>query len=260
MPNNPFERITVSKTESVSTIKHQRGATVTIENRFAYGVSFCISGKITYTHNGKKYVSDPSHAIFHPKGQSYTFRCDESGEFLVINFQCTEDFNSTEFYSANISSLALYVNDYNTLERLQLLKKSDSRIKSLAVLYSILSRLAAESQNQNINTYLATALITIENNLQDPMLDVTRLAEISGISEVYLRKLFSKTLGVSPKQYLIDLRMSKAKQLLKNTQLPITQISEKCGYQNIYHFSRTFKATTGYSPTEYRSKNSVLTL
>lgn len=260
MEINPFEKITVNRLDSVTTIKHTKGTSAKIKNRYAFGVSFCLSGQITYTIDGKKYVSDPNHAIFHPKGQTYDLRCDESGEFIVINFQCAEDFQPTEFHKAKINSLTPYINDYNTLHHLQLIKKSDSRIKSLSVLYSILSQLAAESQEQNINTHLATALNTIENNLQDPQLDIIKIAEISSVSDVYLRKLFNKTFGVSPKQYLTDLRISKAKQLLKNTQLSITEVAERCGYWSIYHFSRAFKTATGHSPTEYRSKQSVLTL
>lgn len=256
MEINPFEKITVSKLDSVTTINHRKGVTADIKNRFAFGVSFCLSGKITYTHNGKKYVSDPNHAIFHPKSQTYNLRCDESGEFLVLNFQCTEDFCHTEFRALKISTLVPYINDYNTLRHLQLIKKSDSQIKSLAVLYSILSRLAAESQGDNLNPFLLKALLHIETNLDNPLLDVSHLAEALGISEIYLRKLFTHTLEVSPKQYLTDLRMSKAKQLLKNSCTPITQIAENCGYLSIYHFSRAFKNATGYSPSKYREQHS----
>ncbi len=257
---NPFENITVEDMSSLSTVKRSKGETILVKNRFAHAVSFCLSGKITYTMGGKRYVSDPQHAILLPQGQSYTLHCDESGEFPVINFYATERFCPNEFFTVNLSNPAPYISDYGELQHLALLKKSDSRIRSLSVFYGILSRLAVETQNRDINPFLATALMHIEENLANPEFDISTLSKISNASEVYLRKLFNRTFKVSPKQYLTDLRLAKAKQLLKNSSTSVTKIAEDCGYSSIYHFSRAFKSATGYTPTEYRAQQSKMLL
>ncbi len=260
MAINPFEELTVSKLGSLTTVKRTKGETLFVNHRFAYAVSFCLSGRLTYTHNGKKFVSDPDHAILLPKGQNYMLHCNESGEFPVINFYATDSFCPTEFYTVKLGNLTPYINDYNTLQHLDLLKKSTCRIKSLAVFYSILSRLASETKPYEHNRTLALAVEHIENNISDPQLDIAVLADITHISEVFLRRLFKNELGISPKQYIIQLRLSKAKQLLISSGLPISQVAEDCGYSSIYHFSRAFKASTGYTPSEYRSQQSQLML
>lgn len=69
----------------------------------------------------------------------------------------------------------------------------------------------------------------------------------------YLSKLFTQYFGESPTKYLIDLRINKAKYLLRNYKnLSIKQISEAVGYSDQCYFSRVFKNITGQSPLTYR--------
>lgn len=81
------------------------------------------------------------------------------------------------------------------------------------------------------------------------------LAENYGFSSAYLSKIFQKYTGTSPSGYLKELRMSAAKAMLKNPAIPISTISTQVGFQDQFHFSKTFKSCTGLSPTEYRSQN-----
>ena len=84
------------------------------------------------------------------------------------------------------------------------------------------------------------------------------LAEKCGISEVYFRRLFTEQYKVTPKQYIIDLRINKAKQLLTDGIFKIGAISESCGFSNPYHFCRVFKEKTGLTPTEFMKQNKIL--
>ena len=68
----------------------------------------------------------------------------------------------------------------------------------------------------------------------------------------YFIKFFKKHTGASPLQYINKARIEKAKLLLKSTSLSITEITEKTGFGDIYHFSRSFKNYTGYSPSDFR--------
>ncbi len=64
-------------------------------------------------------------------------------------------------------------------------------------------------------------------------------------------------MGISPINYIQQLRIKKAKEMLKSDYSKISLIAETVGYSNIYHFSKTFKQITGYSPTEYDKKSNL---
>lgn len=81
------------------------------------------------------------------------------------------------------------------------------------------------------------------------------LADQFGYSASYISKLFAKHMGVSLCRYLIDLRMNRARYLLKNCEdLSIKQIAEVVGYPDQCYFSRMFKKLTGKSPQEFREE------
>lgn len=73
----------------------------------------------------------------------------------------------------------------------------------------------------------------------------------------YLSRIFRKEMGMSISDYIIMLRMDMAKDLLRNTNLSITQISEKCGYSNFSYFAKMFKKSFGLSPIEFRKVNAI---
>jgi AraC-like DNA-binding protein len=67
-----------------------------------------------------------------------------------------------------------------------------------------------------------------------------------------LRKIFEKKLGVSPKEYMISLRMEYAKQLLSSGEVGVAEAAQMCGYAEPCHFSREFKKRFGISPKNYK--------
>ena len=86
-------------------------------------------------------------------------------------------------------------------------------------------------------------------------LSVEDLAIKANYSPSHFRKLFHKLTGVSPKLYILNKRMTVAKNLLKNSDLPINAISNNCGYSDVFQFSALFKKYTGLYPTSYRTQN-----
>lgn len=74
------------------------------------------------------------------------------------------------------------------------------------------------------------------------------------ISPTYMSKLFKQETGESPINYLIKIRMEKAKELLVKEELSVKEIANSVGYQDAYHFSKLFKKYTGNSPSDYIKK------
>lgn len=91
----------------------------------------------------------------------------------------------------------------------------------------------------------------IQKNYASP-LDLSILSEHLGFSSSYLTKIFNKHKGLTPSKYIRNYRMSIAQQLLANSELPVNDIALAVGYTDPFHFSKSFKAETGVSPTIYR--------
>lgn len=246
-----LKNIVVTELVNIVTVHSPKGRLHTMTERKCYGVSFCLSGQITYVQNGKSYVSDRDHAIILPKGATYTLIGDKTGDFPVINFQTTEPFCDTVTVIP-LKKQEYLVHLYDQIKKLSLM--NGSRAKQMSLFYSILDTLAEERRPYR----LLPALRYLENNYQKEMLTNEQLARECRISEVYFRKLFTKEFGVSPKQYVIELRLQRAKQLLGEGAHGISEISELCGFASPYHFCRLFKQHTGMTPSEYRTANQIL--
>ena len=120
-------------------------------------------------------------------------------------------------------------------------------------------RLLAEAASQMENTVRKTDPLTmaqqyIENNFCDPALTRKQIASAVGINQATLGRLFRAQCHMTVNQYVISLRLKKARFLLDNTDLPIAEIAKECGFAYAYYFSRIFKARIGVLPGKYRNE------
>jgi AraC-like DNA-binding protein len=83
---------------------------------------------------------------------------------------------------------------------------------------------------------------------------VSRLARASGASEAHFARSFTDAFGVPPHRYLLTRRIEQATALLRDTELPITEIALRTGWSSLGTFGRTFRDVTGESPSELRAR------
>lgn len=86
---------------------------------------------------------------------------------------------------------------------------------------------------------------------------VEEIAKELNLSRSQCSKVFVKIYGISPRQYISQLKLSEAKQLLIGSDLTIEAISRRLGFASVSHFSRQFRRWTGLSPNQYRPKHAV---
>lgn len=103
------------------------------------------------------------------------------------------------------------------------------------------------------NRYVKLAKEYMCSNLCEP-LTMEQLAGRLHISRAYLRNLFAESEGISPKQYLIRLRMYHAEQLLLKSNLQITEVARSVGYSDVLQFIKAFHKYHGEAPGEYRQR------
>jgi transcriptional regulator GlxA family with amidase domain len=83
---------------------------------------------------------------------------------------------------------------------------------------------------------------------------VRRLARVSGVSEAHFARSFKDAFGLPPHRYLLTRRIERAKALLRDTDLSITEIAFQTGWGSLGTFGRTFRDVTGESPRELRAR------
>lgn len=88
-------------------------------------------------------------------------------------------------------------------------------------------------------------------------LSIDKLAEKVYLSQGYLSYIFKKETGMNLSRYIKSVRMEKAKELLKNTNMKIVQICEKVGFSSVSYFCQSFREYCGVSPEKYRKGDSV---
>ena len=89
----------------------------------------------------------------------------------------------------------------------------------------------------------------------DKDITIDSLAKIIGVERTHFYRLFKDTMKISPKYYLINLRLEKAKVLLCNTTMSISEVAYSVGYDNYMSFEKIFKDIVGVTPSIYRRKN-----
>ncbi len=108
-------------------------------------------------------------------------------------------------------------------------------------------RAALHTRSQVRNGKLALALQVMENNIEDP-LTPDEISEVVDLSTRQLERLFAKYIGVSPKRYYLKLRLEKARDLLRQTDLSVTDVCVACGFKSLSHFSKSYRGAYGISP------------
>ncbi|MCA5962258.1 helix-turn-helix transcriptional regulator [Blautia sp. RD014234] len=91
-------------------------------------------------------------------------------------------------------------------------------------------------------------------------IEINELADYIGVNRSYLTSSFKKAIGCSPQEYLVNLRMEKARSLLKNTDMQINAIANSVGYVDQLAFSKIFKQHYGMSPRAYREEEEELVI
>jgi two-component system response regulator YesN len=110
-----------------------------------------------------------------------------------------------------------------------------------------------EEQNANKTTALLDKAVEYINTHYDEGITLDDVAYEAGFSTYYFGKIFKKTYKASFAEYLANVRVEKAKQLLEDPQLSIKDITYRIGYMDPNYFARIFKKSEGITPSEYRS-------
>lgn len=228
-------------------VRRVRPERTRIQNRTANGIVLIRDNSVyRYTTDISDALSDRTHVVFLPCGATYDLECQAAGDCGLINF--LGDVNSDVPFSLETSHTDELFALYEQIEG------STSDYARLSALYAVFDLIDAEHRQKKLPPILREAKAYMDEMYTDSTLSLASVAQKVSVSEVWLRRLFTKTLGVPPHAYLTTLRMEKAKTLLRRGDGTVEEIAAACGYAGVYYFSAAFKKQTGMPPTVFREK------
>lgn len=113
-------------------------------------------------------------------------------------------------------------------------------------------RVSIQSRHGMRNDHLARAIAIVEARMEDPLAPC-ELADLLGISTRQLERLFGRYLNTSPKRYITEMRLHRARNLIVQSEQSITEIAMACGFNSTSHFSKVFRSHYGISPLAQRT-------
>lgn len=233
-----------------------------------YLLHYIIDGRGLYQVNNRTYhLSAGEGFLIEPDVLTfYQADKEQPWSYLWIGFSGRRAKEYLEDLGFNSKQLTFRTEQGRELKRLilQMMRYSDGSITSQyrlqSLLYAFFATLSrntsgTEEDIQSRGNFYVERAITYIRNHYASEIKVTDIANYLCVNRSYLYKLFQNSLQISPQEFLTRFRISRAKELLTTTQLPIEYVASSCGYQNTLVFSKAFKRNTGSTPSNYRTEH-----
>ncbi len=226
---------------------------------------YVLTGQLEYIKDDIRTVVGNKQIGYIRKGsidESGPYECAEVSYITVdFVFEHTPPFSEEEFFFSTVCSngtYASYKRLFEELFRTYTLKPIGYTEICIGLLMQLIGHLKAE---QRLNSGIQRSMLQLrdsmrylENNYNDPKLQISELSRICGISEKQYRRIFKAVYHYNPYQFLQRFRVDQAISLLESTSKSVSEIAELCGFSDLYSFSHCFKSMIGISPNIYRCK------
>ncbi len=248
-----FGNIRVKNIDFVVVYKGRARSWVT-KNRKNHILGVKLSGCAHHDFGYQRFDMSGGCIYFLNQRDDYYVNVKEYGEAFSVHFTTYEDIDTDSF--------CIKLN--NTDEVISLLEKirtytlatTNGDGMALSYLYRLCARFE-EIKNKKYSksdTRITAAKEYIDLHFKEKDC-LSSLEEVCGISRRRLNELFKNQFDITPNRYIIMRKVELAKQLLQANELSVLEISEMCGFADIYYFSKVFKNETGLTPREYRKGN-----
>ena len=202
-----------------------------------------------------------SFIIFAPgEKQHHIYNGNKTAEFYYIHFQCDALPEGIMLETSRIYSLEFdkqLIPIFEEIIEETLSKKSNYEIlciSRLLYLFSLIQRGATDTDRScDKNWHSVARAVQHMNRYCDSNLKLEDYAEMCHMSKYHFLRVFKAVTGEAPLEYRNRIRIDHAKELLKNSNFSISEISEALGYSSLAYFGAAFKKATQLTPTEYQN-------
>ena len=225
-----------------------------------------LDGEGSAVHSGREYKLRRGFLHIIPENTNIRLYCASKMNQFYMHFR-TELLGGLSFFKVFDCDYEFRLRDSPTLsnyvERLEKLyqdKDLSSCMETEGMLRIILSQFMKKAQESGASPELIRfrpVFEYIERNY-NKKIRLRDLAARANLQEVYFSNLFKKLCGTAPMQFLNRKRIEKAQALLLSSDEKLDLIASLCGFDDSFHFSKTFKKFTGLPPSEYRRNKHAL--
>lgn len=218
---------------------------------------FKLSGESVYRFPDFSLRLSRGEVLYIPKGTRYSYgkTSSEDSRYVLINFLAESAPGKPEKY--RLDGVMDFEDFCQKLCRQSLLDTPQEQYRTLALFYRALDGICeAEKTAADDDTALqriAPAVDYLQDHIYDAALRIGELHIFCGLSDTYFRKLFIAHFGISPKQYVLQLRLRRARDILAQGEYStVSQVAKQVGFEDPLYFSKLFRAAYGCTPTAIR--------
>lgn len=235
-------------------------------------IHLVLSGKGDITINRQRFTVGEGQLFYTPEGSMWYYESDEEmpWQYMWIGFCGEWGKRLLDGVGINHRNLVADIDDLFTVRSLsgqlaEMMKEDVSYIHMMPYFWSIIQELMKvkgytphlkkRPENRKEKRYDARIVEIVRRIEKDYMshIIVHELAQELSVSRAWLSRCFKDVTGKTIKEYITDLRISHAKDLLTQTSFPIAEIAAACGYNDAMFFSSMFKKVVGCTPSQWRA-------
>ena len=237
-------------------IKREKSEEKTFFPRTYDALSIRLDGSACFeTENGEMTVK-PGDVLYVPKNAKYTQRT--RGETIfAIHFVNYSFYKSSGLELLTVDDRAYVESLVREMYGIWKEQAQGYRHRCVSLLYTLLYYLNCQAPQSNngidAGKKLLKAVDYIHANYRTEQIEIEKLSSMCNVSQTYFRRIFKEIHGISPLQYIINLRLEFASHLLKSRLYTVLEVSEKSGFGDSKYFCRLFKKRFGCTPAEFRN-------
>ena len=228
---------------------------ISVDGRHSDAFVYVLTGNCTYRFpEGRKFTAKAGDVLFLPYRSVYTMLItSEEYGFIFCDFSFSSQLLRSDCYSLkNPEKIKRYFQKLLSYDR-------QSFAERMSIIYAIYAHICFETQyyqhlKPSAKQKIEESRQYILNNISDSEMSVSALARSANMSEFHFRNLFEKQFGISPRQYILQIRVGRAEELMRYPFFTIKDCAMQSGFSTHQYFCSVFKKTTGFTPSEYRTR------
>ena len=218
-------------------------------NRKNHIIGMKLSGSALHTMEKQSFVMSAGCIYFLNQKDNYRVELYEAGESLSIHFTTYEEIETESFCFPVRNPHDIIA----ILQKAETLKSCENDLKLLSLVYELCDTF--EKLRAKPYAYRDARITAAKQEIDQRFVESHCLKEViqqSKLGDRRFRDLFRQQFGTTPNQYITTKKVEHAKKLLSAGGISVTEVSERCGFSDVFYFSKVFKQMTGVSPSAWK--------